>query len=244
MGIDLRQFGRSALEVPDLLRDVRRFRAALATKSPSSTWEFAPVLGDRHESAGATSGHYFLQDLWVARALWHARPERHLDVGSRLDGFVAHVLTFMAVDVVDIRPMGDVVDGLTFIQDDATTLSTFADASVGSVSCLHAVEHIGLGRYGDPVDPSGSERAMASLARILRPGGTLYFSVPVGRPRVEFNAHRVLDASEVVARFARLGLTLERFTLIDDRGALHEAAAPEDATGADYSCGIFVLAKH
>jgi SAM-dependent methyltransferase len=243
MGVDVRQMVHAVREVPDLVRDTRRFRAALPTSASSAAWEFAPVLGDRHQAAGVTSGHYFLQDLWVARRIWRNRPDRHVDVGSRLDGFVAHLLTFMAVEVVDIRPMGDLIDGLTFLQDDATTLATFSDGSVESLSCLHAVEHIGLGRYGDRVDPEGPERAMASLGRILRPGGTLFFSVPVGRPRVEFNTHRVLDAGEVATSFERLGLSLDRFTLIDDRGELHEDADPTDARGAEYSCGIFVLSK-
>ena len=62
-------------------------------------------------------------------------------------------------------------------------------------------EHIGLGRYGDPLDPLGTRKAAAELQRVLAPGGQLLFSLPVGRPRVEFNAHRVHDPHEVASWF-------------------------------------------
>ena len=82
-----------------------------------------PILTDRFDSAGLADGHYFHQDLWAARKIHRARPSEHIDIGSRVDGFVAHLLTFMQVKVVDIRPLVSNIEGLTFIQDDATALS-------------------------------------------------------------------------------------------------------------------------
>jgi SAM-dependent methyltransferase len=203
--------------------------------------ELYPVLDDKSAEAGAASGVYFHQDLWAARKVCDRRPPRHLDVGSRIDGFVAHLLTFMPVEVVDIRPLTSDVSGLRFVQEDGTTLETIPTASVESVSSLHAVEHFGLGRYGDPIDPDATFAAMRALARVLKPGGYLYFAVPIGRERVVFNAHRVFAPATVISNMDEL--TLESFAAIDDSGRLHDPAKPGDYTNADYSCGLFEFRK-
>jgi SAM-dependent methyltransferase len=186
-------------------------------------------------------GHYFHQDLWAARKIRERSPSEHFDVGSRIDGFVAHVLTFMPVTVIDIRPMSEPIEGLGFIQADATDLSSIADASLESVSSLHAVEHFGLGRYGDTVDPTGASRAMAALSRVLKPGGRLYFSVPIGRERLCFNAQRIFSPDTVLRAFSDLELV--SFAAVDDAGHLVVGSAPEDFREANYSCGLFEYTK-
>lgn len=208
---------------------------------PASLADAYPILSDWSKKAGSTGGHYFLQDLWMARRIFAARPQRHVDIGSRIDGFVAHLLVFMPVELVDIRPLPSTVGGLSFTQDDATRLGTFADNSVESLSSLHAAEHFGLGRYGDPVDPQACFKFMNALARVLAPGGRLYFSVPVGRQRVEFNAHRVFAPRTVLDSFPTL--ELRAFAAIDDAGVLREQARPDDVAGADFACGLFEFGK-
>jgi hypothetical protein len=103
------------------------------------------------------------------------------------------------------------------------------------------IEHIGLGRYGEPLDPAGSRKAAAQLVRVLAPGGRLYLSLPVGRERTCFNAHRVFDPRTVVEMFAPLAL--EAFALVDDEGRFHQPSALEAANGLDYGCGMFELAR-
>jgi hypothetical protein len=121
------------------------------------------------------------------------------------------------------------------------TLSSLADHSVESLSSLHAVEHFGLGRYGDHIDPRGCFRAMQSLARVLRVGGTLYFSVPIGRERLEFNAHRIFSPATILDSFR--GLTLKSFAAVDDDGLLDPHATPEGYSAARYACGLFEFSK-
>ena len=166
------------------LSDLLRYRRAQTSNSIpiASLW---PIYKDRFRSAGSF-GQYFHQDLWAARKILAARPARHVDVGSRIDGFVAHCLVFMDVEVVDIRPLPSPPRGLSFIEADATEMKGFANDSIPSLSSLNAAEHFGLGRYGDAIDPEGHVKFMKSLQRVLAPGGTLYFSVPVSdRERVE-----------------------------------------------------------
>jgi SAM-dependent methyltransferase len=205
-GFNLRRFALSISGIPSYFRDMRIYKRT-SSSLPTfdlKIWELLPILYDRRESAGVARGHYFHQDLWAAKKIFQRRPPDHYDIGSRIDGFIAHVLTFMPITVIDIRSLSSEIDGLQFIKDDATELTSFANNSIDSLSCLHAAEHFGLGRYGDQIDPSGCFKLMKSLQRVLRPGGRLYFSVPIGRERVEFNAHRVFAISTVVNSFAEV----------------------------------------
>ena len=200
-----------------------------------------PILAERFMEAGSARGHYFFQDIWAARKLKEMSIQAHVDVGSRLDGFVAHVLLFSKVTYVDIRPLGISVDGLEFKQGSILRMP-FPDGSVPSLSSLHVLEHIGLGRYGDPVDPSGHITAAKELKRILSPNGSLLIGVPVGKERLCFNAHRVFDPATVAGLFE--GLKLKEFSLINDSGVgiIHNASF-EQARSCDYGCGLFTFIR-
>lgn len=242
-GVDIRRVASSIVGLTRYLRDLRRYRRLERGQAhfPARLLDLFPCCCDFGGAAGATRGHYFRQDLLVARKIFERRPSRHVDIGSRIDGFVAHLLCFMPVEVVDIRPLTNTIPGLTFIRSDASDLADIASNSVPSLSSLHAAEHFGLGRYGDPLDPDGAFRFMRSLARILAVGGRLYFSVPVGRERLEFNAHRVFAPSTICANFANL--TLVSFDCVHDDGELERNAGLRAVGDADFACGIFEFTK-
>jgi predicted SAM-dependent methyltransferase len=141
---------------------------------------------------------------------------------------------------VDYRPLYVQLSNLSSIAGDIVQLP-FHDASIASLSCLHVVEHVGLGRYGDSLNPEGSQLAVGKLQRVLRPGGRLFLSVPVGRERVCFNAHRV-HAPGTIQSYVP-GLRLESFSLIDDAGRFTEQVPFEAANGLDYGCGLFEFVK-
>jgi len=208
---------------------------------PLRLWSMYPFLRDRFDTAGVATGHYFHQDLWASRKIFERRPARHIDVGSSVSGFVSHVLTFMPVEVIDVRPLPSSTSGLMFVQEDAAELGRFADGSITSLSSLHAVEHFGLGRYGDPVDASACFRAMKSLARVLQVGGRLYFSVPIGMERVEFNAHRIFSPRTILEEFK--DLTLLSFSAVDDSGQFDPDCDPAAYDKATYACGLFEFTK-
>ncbi|MDB4916477.1 MAG: methylase involved in ubiquinone/menaquinone biosynthesis [Gemmatimonadetes bacterium] len=251
LGSVIGTFGFSPRQLLHALQGTPRFIHGLVTYRsrarhavhPMPIGALYPILTDYRETAGVAEGHYFHQDLWAARRICAAQPEQHLDVGSRVDGFVSHVLCFMPVSVVDVRPLVTDVEGLSFVQCDATTMAEWPDSSLQSLSSLHAVEHFGLGRYGDPIDPDGPFKAMAAFSRVLRPGGRLYFSVPIGRERVEYNAHRIFDPLTILDTFERHGLRLVAFSAVDDLGHFVADASPNDFRDSDYSCGLFELTK-
>jgi hypothetical protein len=188
-------------------------------------------------------GHYFHQDLWAARWIQQANPARHIDVGSRIDGFVAHLLCFRDVEVIDIRPLKSQVKGLTFIKADMMSDGDSLNALADSVSCLHALEHFGLGRYGDPLQIDGWKLGLRNVCNMLLPSGTLYLSVPVGAPRIEFNAQRIFSPTEIINEAKNLGLTLNEFSMIDDGGDFHEDVGTSHAFNQDYACGCFKFTK-
>jgi hypothetical protein len=240
--LDARKVALSFMGLPGFVRSAYRYQAqARGGPFELRIQNLYPITADRYLRAGNASGHYFHQDLWAARKIFARRPSRHLDVGSRIDGFVAHLLVFMDVEVVDVRPLGSDVKGLRFVRDNGEDLTAYESESLESISSLHALEHFGLGRYGDPIDPRACFRAMASLARLLRPGGRLYVGVPIGQERVEFNAHRVFAPDTVIAGFG--GLQLVSFSAVDDEGNLRENARPEDFSRARFACGLFELTK-
>lgn len=201
-----------------------------------------PRLLDRgDDAAGSLDAHYFYQDIWAATKVRESRQEHHVDVGSRVDGFVAHCACFVtSLTYVDLRELHLDLPNVSVTPGTILKLP-FAPRSVLSLSSLHVVEHIGLGRYGDPLDPSGSMKAMAELSRVLAPGGNLYFSVPIGRERICFNAHRVLSPRTVLKAFSALDLV--SFGAIGDDRRFVSNALPAEYEDADYACGLFHLRR-
>lgn len=240
---------RALGEVPAYRRDFR----SLEGQKPSAATAFPlgrayPCLGDRSSASGTARGHYFHQDLLVARRIHAGKSLRHIDVGSRLDGFVAHVAAFREIEVIDIRTPPRAIPNVTFRQADMMApLPESLVACCDSLSCLHALEHFGLGRYGDPVDYDGYLRGLDSLSDMLRQDGTLYLSVPIGPQRIEFNAHRVFSVSYLL-KCLEGKYHLDRFSYVDDSGDLHEDVQITDdhaagSFGCTYGCGIFELTK-
>jgi hypothetical protein len=229
----------SILDLPLYIYQLSKF--FLQKKDSVRIWLF-PCLTDRRDFAGSISRHYFHQDLWAARKVYEKQPDHHIDVGSRIDGFVAHLLTFRDVEVLDVRKMTSPVKGMMFRQVDLMQVETVPEGVCDSLSCLHALEHFGLGRYGDPIDPEGHIKGLQSLTKLLKPSGTLLLSLPIGRERVEFNAHRVFSVTKILDLSTR-DYELTSFSYIDDENFLHENVIPIHVPELLYGCGLFELKK-
>lgn len=226
--------------LPRYLREFAAFRsqAKRAGQWPVRVSDTFPCLSDRLPTT-PFDPHYLYQGAWIARRLADRKPSRHYDIGSSvltMSVLSAHVdMVF-----VDYRPLIVHQPGLSSVAADITRLP-FADNSLDSLSCLHVIEHIGLGRYGDPLDLDGAHKGIRELQRVLKPGGRLYLSTPVGDERVCFNAHRVFAPATIVEWLP--DLELAEFSYVSDKGLLHAGATLKDAAELSYGCGLFEFVR-
>jgi hypothetical protein len=246
-GIDLLKMKRSLEGLMPYYRDKRSLKRQLEGDTKFAWGDAYPVLADRTDNAGIMKGHYFHQDLFVAQKVFDADPIRHIDIGSRIDGFVAHVASFREIEIFDIRPVVSTIDRIVFRQADLMTIDTSLVGCCDSLSSLHAIEHFGLGRYGDPIDKLGHEKAISNLMEMLKTGGIMYFATPIGPQRIEFNAHRVFSVSYLVSLF-ETKMKIISLSYVDDKGELHREVdfsqrEIEESFSCNYGCGIFELQK-
>ncbi|MDX9904072.1 MAG: DUF268 domain-containing protein [Bacteroidales bacterium] len=233
--------------LPFFLRDRRTIRKQRGSDRTFPFGRGYPVLGDRFTESGTMSGHYFHQDLYVARRIFTDNPGKHVDIGSRTDGFVAHVAVFREIEIIDIREQKSSVRNIKFRKADLMTLPENMAGYCDSLSALHSIEHFGLGRYGDAIDYNGHLKALENIRLMLKPGGKFYLSVPIGLQRIEFNAHRVFSVRYLL-NILEEHFSLRRFSYIDDNGDFHEDAELNEGNivsnfGCTYGCGIFELVK-
>ena len=185
--------------------------------------------------------HYVYHTAWAARKLKAYMPEEHVDISSFLY-FSTLVSAFIPIRFYDFRPVKIGIDNLFSYHADITDLP-FENNSIDSLSCMHVVEHIGLGRYGDPLDVDGDLKAIDELKRVMAVDGILLFVVPIGKPRIMFNAHRIYSYRQILSYFG--GFELEEFSLIPDQSedGLIINATEEQADQQFYGCGCFVFKK-
>ena len=202
--------------------------------------DWFPFLKDNTADT-AFDPHYVLHTSWAARVLATTKPEAHISFGDSLY-FVGIASAFVPMTFCDIResrlPFRDIREN----RADLTSLPASWTATLKSVSCMHVMEHIGLGRYGDTLDATGDSKAAAELARVLAPGGQLLMVLPLeDPPRVCFNAHRLYSYRQVMDLFPNL--SLQEFTLITNEGQVFENADPRLLKSHKYACGCFRFTK-
>ena len=200
----------------------------------------APVFNFKQLDIQTGGGQYFYQDIWALRKLSMLKPAMHYDVGSRFDGFVGQATAICHITCIDIRPPAFTLPGFHFLQGDILKLP-FQDNSLATLSCLHTIEHIGLGRYGDDINPLGFEQGLAELQRVISPNGFLILSMPIGKERIEFNAQRVLDPMNCISKLT--GMELVEFSIVNDVNEFIENADPATYSSAKYSCGLYLFKK-
>lgn len=248
LGFNPRKTINSLRSVPYYIRNYNSLKSDLQrTGQPFRIESFYPALEDRFDTAGSTPLHYFFLDLHVAGLIHKNNPSHHVDIGSRLDGFVAHVASFRNIEVFDFRPLDVAIPNVTFTQADLTRPDFPFDEYCDSVSCLHAIEHFGLGRYGDPIDAEGHLKGFNNIYKLLKSGGRFYFATPIGNQRIEFDAHRVFSINYLLSLIDRK-YDIVSFSYIDDENTYfpdHKLSHDDLETNLHcrYGCGIFELRK-
>jgi hypothetical protein len=213
---------------------------------------FSPSLQDRFEESGAINSEYFWQDLMVAKWIFESSPIKHVDVGSRIDGFVAHVASYRQVEVIDVRPINSNIPNVLFKQGNMMDLdflsneNGFGEDYCDSLSCLHTIEHFGLGRYGDPIDPEGYVKGIINMASLIKKGGVFYLSTPIGKERVEFNSNWIFSPNNILKTVTSQGFALEGL-YIYNKGGLKMLEIDQiifnELEQEYYNLGIFIFRK-
>lgn len=230
-----------------ILKNYYQFKRQLKSDNSFNIIKFVPYPQDLFAQSGNTNSHYFHQDLLVAKRIFTNNPIKHVDIGSRIDGFVAHVASFRQIEVFDIRHLKNDIKNIEYkktnITSDNFKLTNYCD----SISSLHVIEHIGLGRYGDEIDVNGYLKGLDNIYKALKPGGKFYFSVPIGKQRIEFNAHRVFDVSFLVELLSG-NYTIDSFSYVNDSFQFFENVKlsiknMKNNFNCNFGCGIFELTK-
>lgn len=226
---------------PRFISDFVTFKTHNDKRFPVRLRNLFPTLLDRTTTTGFEP-HYVYHPAWAARIVANINPSVHIDIASTLH-FSTILSAFVPVDFYDYRPAFLNLTNLTSGHCDLTKLH-FSSDSIPSLSCMHTIEHIGLGRYGDPIDPTGDIKASTELARVLAPGGTFIFVTPVGKPKIAFNAHRIYSYEQVLDLFPTLKLV--EFSMVPDSyktDGLILNADPKTVAQQNWSCGCFVFRK-
>lgn len=247
IGINPIKTFRFILGLNFIVKDYFKLKKQINSDASFPFGRFFPITFDKNDESGNMRGHYFHQDLFVSKLIFKNKPVKHVDIGSRTDGFVAHVASFREIEIIDIRKQTSKVGNITFKQADLMKLPSNMLDYTDSISSLHAIEHFGLGRYGDPIDYHGSIKAINNISKILKKDGIFYFSVPIGPQRIEFNAHRVFSVPYLLDIFKN-DFDLISLSYVDDNGDLFEdVTLDNDLINSNfnciYGCGIFVLRK-
>lgn len=201
-----------------------------------------PILSEK-TSTTKFDRHYIFHTAWAARVVKKLNPKEHIDISSSLY-FCSIVSAFLPVKFYDYRPADLSLSNLSSEAGDLMSLP-FANNSIETISCMHVIEHIGLGRYGDPLDPNGDVKAINELKRVTQKNGYIIFVTPVGVPQIMFNAHRIYSYNQIIDRFS--GCELVEFSLIKDSalgGSIVYNADPNLVAEQSYGCGLFVFKKH
>lgn len=187
--------------------------------------------------------HYIYHPAWAARIIAKINPKKHVDISSILN-FSTIVSAFVPVEFYDYRPANIKLSNLISKKADLTSLP-FKNNSIESLSCMHTIEHIGLGRYGDPIDPDGDLKAMKELSRVLAKNGNLLFVTPIGKSKIQFNAHRIYSYDQIISYFP--DLIIKEFTIIPDNASTERIiynASKELSDEQNYACGCFWFTKN
>eukprot|EP00961_Rhodomonas_salina_P267849 3618985-Rhodomonas_salina.1 len=157
-------------------------------------------------------------------------------IGSTIPWYESLVLAYGAAGTYTIE-----YNQVFYAHPNMTTVTAAEYEAMGAgrprfpvVLSISSIEHDGLGRYGDPLNPEGDFQALGALEEVVAPGGLLVLAIPVSADRLVWNCHRIygrshscslrlsaslssLSHARVVCR-SRLTQLLERWTVLQTAG--------------------------
>jgi hypothetical protein len=242
---EVAEISRKISDLPkyfSFVQEIKQFRALDKDKRFAFSYNDVRVSFADKTAISSFEPHYTYHPGWAARIIAQTKPSLHIDIGSVLH-FSTLVSAFVPAKFYDYRPANVKFSNLECGQADLMALP-FPSDSIESLSCMHVVEHVGLGRYGDKIDPDGDLKAIKELIRVLEPGGNLLFVTPVGIPRLQFHLHRIYGYEQIMEYFK--DLKLKEFSLIADNWnevGIIKNADPALVKNSIFGCGCFWFTK-
>jgi hypothetical protein len=231
--VDPRNFLQIPKEIGRYVKDWQKFHTS---SDRQLNVKKLPIFFENNNTS-VFDPHYVLQAYWATKQLSKGNQQAslHIDISSHIQ-FIAQLSAIIPVVQLEYRPPDINLDNLNHISGNLLQLP-FADNSVLSMTCLHAIEHIGLGRYGDPIDKEGCWHALSELKRVTAKGGRLLISVPVGKSTTYFNAGYVFKAQDIVDFF--FGFKLSDYSYVDDAGKYFERGNLDSTDGMRCALGLY-----
>jgi len=232
------RFPKRIIRLFEFLFEYFKFKKKNDTRLKLNFLEIYPCLNDKTTTT-PFDRHYTYHPAWAARILAKTRPVYHTDISSILS-FSTVVSAFIPVKFYDYRPAEISLENFESKSADLKCLH-FETGSIPSLSCMHTVEHIGLGRYGDELDPLGDIKAINEIKRVVTSDGDILFVVPLGNSMIQFNGQRLYTKEQILEYFSDCRLI--EFALIPDHGELIINASSELIKKQKYPCGCFWFKK-
>ena len=187
--------GGKAMQFDWTMEDINSFRVQVQNRRASFTYDNSPL--------------YEALDRWASVAV---KGKRGLVIGSETPWLEAMLLEYGAAHVSTLE-FGEIQTShpqLTTYTPQEFTLK-FLQGTISPFDfafSYSSLEHDGLGRYGDVLNPIGDLQSMARMLSAVKPGGFMFFGVPCCEDALYWNAHRVYGPvrySEMFAGWRTLG---------------------------------------
>lgn len=232
------RFPKRVIRFFEFLSEYRKFKSRNDERLEMNFSEIYPCLKDKTETT-PFDRHYVYHPAWAARILAQTKPEYHIDISSILS-FGSIVSAFIPIKFCDYRPADLELENYESGKADLKNLD-FPNESVPSLSCMHTIEHIGLGRYGDEIDPRGDITAINEIQRVVKKEGDILFVTPLGKPMIQFNGQRVYSKEQIIEYFSQCDLI--EFSIIPDQGPMIKEPDQNTIHSQKYACGCFWFKK-
>lgn len=188
---------------------LRRYLAAMSKDNPLHGLP-ATVVGDASADSTEFFDHYDAFAFWVAARLAGSPRRRILDVGS------AKMMCAMlsAQHEVTSYVLADCLDrfsAVRYVRHDIADRLPAADGTFDCFTSSAALQLVGLGRYGDRLDPDCLPRFVGELDRVMTPAADLFVSMCLGPDLLAFNNSWLL--SEETIRRIFVGWKLEEIVV-------------------------------
>lgn len=239
LGLDIKKIF-NLISFPRYIKDYIKFK-----KKGGQVRNIYMCLEDFYKESSEFKNQFFHSDLIIAQKIFNQNPKDHLDIGSRIDGLVAHVASFRSIDFADIRNVEiSPHKNINIKEIDIGDENLNINKRYSSISSVGVIGHVGLGRYGDKIDPDGHLKSFKNISKLADNSAIFYLMVPVGKEGVEFNSHRVFNPAHIIKILKNLDFDLIEFNFIDDNGNLYLKSNIKNAENLNFGGGIFCFQKN